>query len=669
MHDNSSLLRDLVVVTGVGLLITLLFRRIRVTAVIGFIATGVVIGPGGFGLVSEVATVRLMAEMGVVLLLFTVGLEFSIADLRALGRQALRTGSLQMGVTTALIAAVLLLGGLHPARAIFFGLLVSLSSTALLFKLLTDRAEISSPHGKLTLGVLLFQDLALVPISALAPLLGRWARGGMASGLDLGVTLRAFSMMAAAALVIAVAWRAVPWVMKHAHRSGSREVFLAATAFIVIGAAWLSQAAGFSLALGAFLAGLILASSDLRSQVIADVIPFRDTLSSLFFVSIGMLFDPLHALASPLGLIGATLGIVIAKAVAAAGAARLSGTTWLVAIPSALSLAHVGEFSFVLAQSGAQHGLLSPSLEQTFLSAAVFSILLAPWIIANGPAWALRLAPRSTSAPASAATPGLHATAPRERHVVIAGYGLNGRNVARVLRATRIPHVVVDLGGEQVAACVADGSEGMVGNAAQPDILRAVGVPEARVLVLALSDPFTTRHACRLARSMSSGLWIIVRTRYVRELDAFYEAGANLVIPEEFETSIEIFSAVLRQYHVPPHLVEAQIEVLRHERYSLLRGFKLPKSVVEQLDTLLAEGTTETLLVLQRSPGIGRTLEELGVADPAGRCSVIAVVRGGRRLPDVDAGYRLEVGDTLVLAGSHAGIDEAVQRLTPALSL
>jgi CPA2 family monovalent cation:H+ antiporter-2 len=668
VHD-SSLLRDLVVVAGVGLAITLLFRRLKMPAVIGFIATGVVIGPGGFGLVSEVATVRVLAEMGVVLLLFAVGLEFSVADLRALGTQSLRAGSLQIVLTALLIATVMIIGGLHPARAIFFGLLVSLSSTALLLKLLTDRAEITSASGRLTLGVLLFQDLALVPLTALTPLLARWADGGLAAGFDLGVTLRAGALLVAAALVIALAWRVVPWVMLNAHRSGSREVFLAATGFIVVGAAWLSQAAGYSLALGAFLAGLILASSDLRSQVIADVIPFRDTLSSLFFVSIGMLFDPRAALASPWTLIAATIGLVLLKTVAATAAGRFSGIPWLVAVPSALSLAHVGEFSFVLSQAGTRSGLLSPALEQTFLSAAVFSILLAPLLVARGHEWALRLAPAEAVKPPAPETPaGLHATAARVRHVVIAGYGLNGRNVARVLRASRIPHVVVDLGGEQIATCVADGSEGLVGNAAQPEILKAVGVPEARVLVLALSDPFTTRHACRLARGMNSGLFIMVRTRYVREMDGFYEAGANLVIPEEFETSIEIFSAVLRQYHVPPHLVEAQIEILRHERYSLLRGLKLPRSVVDQLDTLLAEGTTETLLVLQRSPGIGHTLQDLDLEGTNGRCSVIAVVRGGQRL-NVDGGYRVEVGDTLVLAGSHAGIDEAVLRLTPALSL
>jgi len=249
--------------------------------------------------------------------------------------------------------------------------------------------------------------------------------------------------------------------------------------------------------------------------------------------------------------------------------------------------------------------------------------------------------------------------------VIIAGFGLNGRNLARVLRAVRLPHIVLDLAPENLALCAAEGSRSLLGDATRPEVLRQAGVRRARVLVLALSDPVATKHASRIASSMNSRLFIVVRTRYVAEIDDLYAAGANLVIPEEFETSIEIFTAVLREFHVPHNIVQAQIELLRQENYSLLRGRRLPGSVVEQLDSILLRGTTETVLLLQHSPAVGRTLEEAGLIGDAG-CTVVAVVRGGSAVTTFDADFRLRVGDTLVLTGPHAEIDAMLDRLRPA---
>jgi len=237
--------------------------------------------------------------------------------------------------------------------------------------------------------------------------------------------------------------------------------------------------------------------------------------------------------------------------------------------------------------------------------------------------------------------------------------------VARVLRAVRIPHVVLDQAPDKIAACGAQGSPALLGNAAQPEILERAGIAHARALVVALSDPMSTRHATRLARELHPGLFIVVRTRYVHEVDNFYEVGANVVIPEEFETSIEIFTAVLRQFHVPLNIIDAQITLLRRERYSVLRGQKLPGSVVEQLDEILAQGTTETVRILQQSPGVGRTLGELKL-DPAGPgCSAVAVVRGRHAITVLDPEFRLQAGDTLVLLGAHREIEDALERLAP----
>jgi K+:H+ antiporter len=297
----------------------------------------------------------------------------------------------------------------------------------------------------------------------------------------------------------------------------------------------------------------------------------------------------------------------------------------------------------------------------------VFSLMLTPLLVQRAPELALAIERRlsgGAAAPVAGAGPeGGAPAAPLTSHVVIAGFGLNGQNVARVLRAVRIPHVVVDLDPTSLQRAIDDGSRVLMGDIANPHIQAQAGVPQARALVLALSDPTATRHACHLARSLSQHVHIIVRTRYVSEIDELHRLGANQVIPEEFETSIEIFTAALREFHVPNNVIQAQIQLLRQERYSLLRGMKLPGSVVEQLDAILTQGTCDTFLLLQHSPAIGRTLEDLGLT--GGGAQVVAVVRGGHATSTFDRDFVLKVGDTLVLAGTHGEMEDAFQRLSP----
>ncbi len=670
MTHDLPVLRELLLLAGASLAVLLLFQRLRVPALIGFIVTGILIGPGGFGLVRDERLVHTLADLGVVLLLFTVGLEFSLADLRRLGRAALVGGALQAVLTTGAVAAVLVAFGLHPARAVFFGLLVSISSTAVVLKTLADRVELNAPHGRAATGVCLFQDLMVLPIALVTPLLGRWQNGTLSTPvLRLDSALRALALVVAAVAVLAVARRGIPWLIGRAARGTSREAFLFAVLLVALGSAWLASLAGVSLAIGAFLAGLMLAESDLRHRITSDVLPFRDTLASVFFVAIGMSFEPRALLGSPLVLAASTVGLVVVKGALAVLALRLTGMPWRIAGAAGVVLAQVGEFSFVLAQAGGAAGLLGVAGGQAFLTGAVFSLLAAPLLIARAPQWALALERRFAGRAAAAADEpaagggagGPHA-APLADHVVIAGFGLNGHNVARVLRATRVKHVVVDLDALALRDALQEGSRAFAGDVTKVDILREAGVARARVLVVALSDPTATRQVCRVARGISRDVFIIVRTRYVNEIDGLYAAGADQVVPEEFETSIEIFTAVLREFHVPTNILHAQIRLLRQERYSLLRGRKLPVDVIAQLDTLLAEGTTDTFLLLQHSPAVGSTLEALGLAGPGGP-RAIAIVRGGVAITAFEPGFELRIGDTLVLTGTHVEMDRAFQRL------
>lgn len=672
MHQELPVFGELLTIAGVSLVILLVFHRLRLPAIIGFIVAGVLIGPGGFALVRDPVLVRTLAEIGVILLLFTVGLEFSLADLKALGRRTLAGGALQVGLTVAAVAAALTVAGLHPARALFFGGLIAISSTAVVFKLLTDRAELFAPHGRLATGVLILQDVLVIPFVLLVPVLGRWNQGAIAAPTaGLTQVLGGLAFLAGVALVFMGAQRAIPWVLARASRIGSREAFLFGVLLVVLGSATLASWAGVSLAMGAFLAGLMLAESDLRPQIAADVHPFRDMLASVFFIAIGMSLDPRVAFDDPLLVAGSTVGLVTVKLAAAVAAFRFAGVPWRVAVAGALAIGQVGEFSFVLAQAGEPFGLLGERGAQAFTTGAVFSLLLTPFLVARAPGWALafELWRGHGGGAAEAAAPdggGAADTARsplRHDHVVIAGFGLNGRNLARVLRATRLPHVVLDLQPEALVVAAEDGSPVLVGDVTNPLIQRQAGVPRARVFVVAVSDPSATRQAVRVARSLSAHVFVIVRIRLVSEIDDLYSLGANVVIPEEFETSIEIFTAVLREFHVPTNVVDAQILLLRQERYSLLRGRRLPGPVVEQLEAILEAGATDTFLLLQESPVVGRTLGEAGFAE-GGDPRVVAVVRGGHAVAEPALDFALRVGDTLVLTGSHGGIDRAFSRLS-----
>ena len=672
MSHDASVLRELLLLAGVALAVLVLFRRLRLPATIGFIATGVLVGPGGLGLVEDAALVRTLAEFGVMFLLFTVGLELSHEDLRRMGRPAALGGLLQMTLTGAVVAAVVLSSGQHPARAVFFGILASLSSTALVLRVLGDRLELSAPHGRLATGVLLFQDLMVIPLAVAVPWIAQWWAGASSGGAGrplLGVLAR----IAGVALLFVLARRVVPWLLGRALRTRSREGFLFGVVLVAIGSAYLTSLLGLSLALGAFLAGLVLADSDLRSHVEAGIVSFRDALSSVFFITIGMLFDPRAVFEHPAIVLGSTLGLVAIKALAGALSLRWAGAPWRIAFASGVAVAQIGEFSLMLAQA-APAGLMGDVGGQAFYAGAVFSMLLTPLLVGRASEWALALDRRRAPLRpgTSAAAPGGGAEPPKlYDHVVIAGFGLNGRNVARVLRSVRLPHIVVDLDPDSLESSTAQGSTVLLGDITRPEIQMQAGVPLARVLVLALSDPVATRHACRIARSIAESVFIIVRTRYVAEIDELYRLGANQVIPEEFETSIEIFTAALKQFHVPGNVIRAEIQMLREERYSLLRGLKLPQAVTAQLDVLLQDAITDTFILLQHSPAIGRTLGELELlpgedASPHA-ARAVALVRGGIAIQTLNPGERLRVGDILVLTGAHAEMEDAFQRLSPPL--
>jgi CPA2 family monovalent cation:H+ antiporter-2 len=646
---EGTFLRDLAIVLAASFPVLFVCRRLRLPQVVGFLVTGVAIGPHALGWVREARRVESIAGFGVALILLFVGLEFPIRRLKALGRTSLVGGTLQMALTAAAAFALARVAGRTPNEAVFLGLLVSVSSTAVVLPILKQRDELAAPYGRRFLAVALFQDLAVIPILLFLPALVSGS-GPRAAGVGGRVAVA----IAGVALLVAVARQAAPRLLDAVARMGSRETFTGAVVVLVLAMVAAGEKAGVSAAMGAFAAGIVLGESDHVHEVAATLAPLHDLLSSLFFVSVGMLLEPRFLASHPVEVGAGVVVLVVLKAAAAFLALRAAGTVPRTAARAALALANVGEFSFVLATTGAALGLLAGDARQTVIAATVGTLVLAPFLVAAGPALAVRL-------PEAVESAGDDAGRPRARHIVIVGAGLNGTNVARVLQETGVPHVLVDIDSERVAAARREGLDALRADATGPEGLAAAGVARALGLVVTMPDPDAARRTVRLSRLHAPDLRILVRTRYVKEVEALRRLGADEVIPEEFETSIELVARVLRLLHVPGNVVATQIRLLRDEAYRRLRDPQSKAAGGRRLAALVAAGTSELFLVLPDAVPDGRLLSELDLA--AAHVAVPAVLRDGIPMAPPADGLRLVAGDTLVLVGAHEDLARALVRL------
>jgi CPA2 family monovalent cation:H+ antiporter-2 len=651
------ILRDLAIIFAGSVLVILLLHRLRLPALPGFIVAGMVLGPNALGLISDVHQIEGLAEVGVVLLLFTIGIEFSLGRLKEMGRQVAAVGGLQMGFTVVATGVVVLaLTGGTWQVALFLGLLVALSSTAIVLKILTDQGEIDAPHGRLATSILIFQDLCVVPIMLLLPFLAGTARGG-AAGLLLALGKAGLVVVG----VIVAARTVVPRALTVVLKTRSRELFLIAVILIGTLTALGTSAAGASLALGAFLAGLVISESDYAHQAMAELLPFRDIFISLFFVAVGMLvqFDALvrHPLAVVAGL-GAILG---GKTLAAGAGPALLGYSGRVALLAGLAVAQIGEFSFVLAREGRQAGLLNESVYQGFLGVAVLTMLVTPFLLQGGPALLERLeriVPLGRLLPGLRATVAAPAAEPLAGHVIIAGYGLNGRNLAVALRSIGVPYLIVELNAQTVRNVRAQGEPAFYGDATREEILRALGIARAKLLVIAISDPAATRRMVRVARTLAPDVSIIARTRYVVEIPELTRLGANVVIPEEFETSIEIFARVLAHYNVADEEIDRLTEQIRASHYQALRTPAGVRPTLTGIPIGLPQMSAERIRLEPGAPAVGRSLAETELRTRTGAL-VLSLHRDGSDFPTPDPLMPLAAGDELVIVGQPGQLKEA----------
>jgi CPA2 family monovalent cation:H+ antiporter-2 len=554
------LLSNLVVIFAVAVAIVLLLRRVGIPSIAGFILAGVIVGPHSLGLVSDPDEVLRLAEIGVALLLFGIGMELSLDSVRRLWQPILLGGGLQVIVTTAVAAAIFLASGVRAGVAVLLGCVVAVSSTAVVLSALRSRSEIDAPHGRVALGILIFQDLCVVPMILVIPLLA----GGSTSPLTLLWTVAKAVVVIAA--VIVGARLVVPRFLGVIARTRQRDLFVLSVFLVSVGTAWLVSTTGVSLALGAFLAGLVVAGSEYRHQAMSDLVPFREVFASLFFVSVGMLLSPASIAANAASILVMLVAIIVGKGVIATLAGLALRIPLRVCVLAGLALAQAGEFSFVLLSSGRGAMTMPQPLTDNLTVAVILSMLLAPLVIAVAPrvsagvGWAPAITRRL-----GIRTPGERAesAAALRDHVIIAGYGLAGQDLAQSLEDFGIPFLVVDLNAENVRRAIQQTMPAYFGDVTSPEVLELLGARNARELVIVINDAAASERAVHAARSVAPGLPVLVRARYATDVSRLFLAGATQVIVAELEASVEITRRVLDRHRVAPRDVTPQIQRIR----------------------------------------------------------------------------------------------------------
>jgi CPA2 family monovalent cation:H+ antiporter-2 len=558
-----TLLRDLLIIFAVAVTVVALLRRLHVPSIAGYILSGALIGPNALGLIRDVHDVELLAEVGVVLLLFGIGLELSLDRMRRLWRPIVIGGTLQVGLTITAVTAIAAFLDLRPGSAVFLGCVFAISSTAIVLRGLQDRQEVDAPHGRFALGVLLFQDLCVVPMILVIPLLAG------SSGSGLGVVVAFAKSLGVLVAVLVGSWLVVPRLLHLIARTRQRDLFVLAVFVVCIGTAWVLSLVGISLALGAFLAGLIVAGSEYRHQATSDVIPFRQVLTSVFFVSVGMFLDP-HTVAQSVGpIMSLVAAIILGKFAVVWTAGAIMRFPMRVNILAGASLAQIGEFSFVLIAAAAGTGLLDIPIADELSVAIILSMLITPLAIAMGPHIAAGMGKflvmtRVLGVRTAAEVPkGLREMS---AHVIIAGYGLAGQSLAHSLEDISIPYVIVDLNADNVRRATESVMPAYFGDVTSSEVLEHLGVARASELVIVINDPVATERAIRAARRVAPDLYILARTQYALDIKGLIDTGASEVVAAELEVSAEVTARLLSRHNIQDTQVDTELSWIRERR-------------------------------------------------------------------------------------------------------
>lgn len=649
------LLKDIVIILALSVGVIFLFQKLKLPTILGFLATGIAFGPSAFGLIEASHDIEIMSEIGIILLLFIIGLEFSLRDLARIKKVVFIGGASQVLLTIASVFGVMLLLGFSKPESVFFGFLVSLSSTAIVLSLLQSGGLMNSPHGKIALGILIFQDIIVVPMMLLTPMLA-----GEGGNLWVELGLLAVKFVGVVVITLISARYLVPSLLKAIVQTRSRELFIISIVVICFAVAWGTSAIGLSLSLGAFLAGLIISESEYSHQATGLIIPFREIFSSFFFVSIGMLLDVEFFASHILWILLITMAVFVLKFVVLLISSAMLRYPARTNLLSGFTLFQVGEFAFILAAVGMSYNLLSEEPYQYFLAVSILTMAITPFVMQGSDTLSRLLLSKSKLKKAPKGFnegEGMDQVAENLKdHLIIIGYGLNGRYLAGISKRVKIPYAIIDINTENVELGKSKNEPIFFGDGSNPYLLEHLHIYRARVAVVAISDPKATRKVVAAIRGICNTVHIVVRSRFLNETDEFLKLGASDVISEEFETSVEIFTRVLHQYLVPEGEIHNYVHAVRNKNYEMLRPFfsenpelGLPDWRNFKVSAMRIHTDAEGLL--------NKPLSEIKLRLRYG-VSVMAIHRNDEVQTAVDPSSHLEKGDLVYVFGNPNAIAE-----------
>ncbi len=651
----STILQTVLVLLAAAVFVVVLCRKLKLPPLLGYLIAGTAIGPHALGWVEESQQANHLAEIGVVFLMFSIGLEFSLPKLQTMRRVVLGVGAAQVGATLLVVFAAALLLGVPWQGGLVLGGALAMSSTAILAKLLAERQELNAEHGRQIIGILLFQDLAVVPLLIIIPALAA-PIGDMAANIGWAL-LKAVVILA---VLLFVGQRLMRAWFHVVARAKSSELFVLNVLLVTLGIAWLTELAGLSLALGAFVAGVLISETEYRYQVEEDIKPFRDVLLGLFFVTIGMLLDIRVVVQN--GWVGVILVALLAgKTFLIFGIARLFGSGSGVALRTGLALGASGEFGFVLLAHAGNAQLISPQWLQPVLAAMVLSMLATPFIIQRSDAIVRRFSASEWMMRAMQIHNIAVQTMAANEHVLICGYGRSGQNLARFLEQEKIPVIALDVDPQRISEATAAGEHVVFGDAARREVLIAAGLLRARALVIAYSDTASALHILALVQELHPGLPVVVRTREDTDIERLKAAGAAEVVAEIMEGSLMLASTTLMLIGTPLNRVLRRIRETREQHYHLFRGFF--RGITDEQDEgeRAAHPRLHSVRMASGAAAIGQSFAQLNLA--ALQIEVTAVRRRNVRTVEPVPDTVIEEGDVIVMLGTEENVAAAEIKL------
>lgn len=654
------ILQELIIIFTLAVSVVYVCNRLNIPSIIGFLITGVVAGSGLLGVSSNPDDVHILSEVGIILLLFTIGLEFSIKNLMQIGRTVLLGGTLQVLLTIAVITGYLFsIKGLN--QSLFYGFLIALSSTAIVMKIYQEKLELDTPHGRVVLAILIFQDIIVVPMMLITPVLA-----GIEGGSDNTLLFLGLKSVGLIAFVFAMLKWIAPWIFYQLASTRSRELFILGSVVTCFAVAGLTYYIGLSLELGAFLAGLIISETEYSYETMGNIIPFRDVFASIFFISIGMLIDIRFMLASWQVVLGGGLVIILVKFIIAIISVLLLGFSLRTSILVGFALSQIGEFSFILSKVGYDYRIIDSLEYQTILSMSIVTMVLSSFILNYSTPIINKLMKTTLLDWMDKKTYSMSSIAKEpedvalDDHLIIIGYGINGRNVSRSARIAGIPYLIIETNPETVIKELAKGEKIIYGDASNEEVLKHASIHSARVLVTTVPDAPSARRVIATARKLNPDVYIIARTRFVKEVNDLFALGATEVIPEEFETSVEIFTRLLKKFNVPENDINFLVNIVRSDGYQMFRTASFESITPADQRNLIKGLEMVSCRVETGSTADGRSMLELAIRKKYG-VTVLAIYKGGDVIHNPDGDAVLNADDVVMLVGMPAQVSNVYE--------